>query len=302
MRFKRNKRFRLYIDVVTREILLKAKRANTHDDFESCGLRKNVLIVGGSMIYHGAPILSALSALVAAPTSFVYTAVPRSNADVTRQLLVNSAVLPLPDRKLTSKSVDQLLHALPSETPDVAAIGMGMNLFDSKALADLVDRLLSAKTKLVLDASALVPEILGAISQTSTIITPHAGEYKRLFLQSAGTTKDELQSNVRRTAKDHGLTIVLKGWMNVISDGDTIAAIPRSTPAMTVGGAGDVLAGLIAGLLTQIESEFHSSRLAVYLNGLAATRAHRRVGLHMIATDLIEELPKVLQDYDDGDA
>lgn len=291
----------MHIDVITREILLKAKRVDTHDDF-SCGLRKNMLIVGGSMIYHGAPILSTLSALVAGPTSFVYTAVPRSNVDATRRLLINSAVLPLPEGQLTFKSVGRLLHVLLPKTPDVAAIGMGMSLSDSKPLIDLVNRLLSAKTRLVLDASALVPEIMGAISQTNTIITPHPGEYKRLFLQSAGTTKDEVQSNVRRKAKDYGLTIVLKGWINVISDGDTIAAIPRSTPAMTVGGTGDVLAGLIAGLLTQIESEFYSSCLAVYLNGLAAMRAHRRIGLHMIATDLIDELPKVLHDYEDRDA
>ena len=110
---------------------------------------------------------------------------------------------------------------------------------------------------------------------------------------------DEAQSNVHRLAKDYGITIVWKGEINIISDGDKIAAIPRSTPAMTVGGTGDVLAGLITGLLTRIESsEFNSSILAVYLNGLAATRAYRRKGLHMIATDLIAQLPRVLRDYD----
>ena len=269
----------------------------TYDGFDYREPRKNVLIVGGSMIYHGAPILSALSALVASPTAAVYAAVPRLNVDVTRRLLINSVVLPLPDQQLTSKSVAHLLHVLLPEKPDIAAIGMGMGLSNMKALTDLVNGLIRTRTKLVLDASALVPEILGTISQTGTTVTPHAGEYKRLFQQSAGNSINEAQSNVRRLARDYGITIVLKGQINIISDGDKIAAIPRSTPAMTVGGTGDVLAGLIAGLLTRIESEFQSTSLAVYLNGLAAMRAYRRIGLHMIATDLIEQLPKVLRDY-----
>jgi ADP-dependent NAD(P)H-hydrate dehydratase len=272
-------------------------RMGMHNDFDYRESRKKVLIVGGSMIYHGAPILSALSAEVSSLTAAVYVAVPRLNADVTRRLLINSVVLPLPDQQLTSKSVAHLLHILLPETPDIAAIGMGMNLSNLRALTDLVDELTERKTRIVLDASALVPEILGTISQTGTIVTPHAGEYKRLFQEAAGDLIDEMRSNVLRLAKDYGITIVLKGQINVISDGDRITTIPRSTPAMTVGGTGDVLTGLIAGLLTQIKSEFQSSSLAVYLNGLAAMRA-RRIGLHMIATDLLEELPKVLQDYD----
>ena len=273
-------------------------RIGMYDDFDYREPRKKVLIVGGSMIYHGAPILSALSVQVSSPTAAVYVAIPRINSDVTRRLLINSVVLPLPDQQLTSKSVAHLLHVLLPEKPDIAAIGMGMGLSNMKALTDLVNGLIRTRTKLVLDASALVPEILGTISQTGTIVTPHAGEYKRLFQQPAGDLIDEKRSNVQRLAKDYGITIVLKGQVNVISNGDRIATIPRSTPAMTVGGTGDVLTGLIAGLLTQIESEFQSSSLAVYLNGLAARRAQRRIGLHMIATDLLEELPKVFQGYD----
>ncbi|HJY10263.1 MAG TPA: NAD(P)H-hydrate dehydratase, partial [Nitrososphaeraceae archaeon] len=72
----------------------------------------------------------------------------------------------------------------------------------------------------------------------------------------------------------------------------------RSTPAMTVGGTGDVLAGLVAALYSKINSPFDASALAVYFNGLAAYIASEQVGLHMVASDLIEYLPKVMMPFD----
>src|SRR5439155_1268431 len=82
------------------------------------------------------------------------------------------------------------------------------------------------------------PQIVNEISNTRSIVTPHAGEYKRLFGHDPGTTKSEMTSNVRKLAKEYGIIVVLKGSLNVISDGEQTAIIKRSTPAMTVGGSG----------------------------------------------------------------
>jgi NAD(P)H-hydrate epimerase len=261
---------------------------------------KKVLIAGGSGIYHGAPILSSLSARTAGSNIVVTIAIPHINETVTRILSTGSIVVPLPDEKLTSKSVGHLLRFLMQDRQDSAAIGMGMHLSTADPLKRLVKELLQCNTRPVLDASALVPEILGTVSQTKTVLTPHPGEYKRLFNEPAGTTESEIKSSVLKKAKDHGIIIVLKGSVNIISDGDQLVAIPRSTPAMTVGGTGDVLSGLIAGLLTrtQINSEFDACRIAVYLNGIAAMKAFKKIGLHMLATDLIEELPEVMEEYE----
>jgi ADP-dependent NAD(P)H-hydrate dehydratase len=177
---------------------------------------------------------------------------------------------------------------------------MGLGLSKPSVLVELIQQLLNLKTKLVLDASALIPDILDAISHTGIIVTPHAGEFKRLFKEHPGNTLEEIKSNLHKLAKDYGLTIVLKGWANVISDGDKIVVVKRSTPAMTVGGTGDVLSGLIAGLLTRNDSAFEASVLAVSLNGNAAMRVYKRVGLHMVATDLIKELPSVLRDFEEN--
>jgi NAD(P)H-hydrate epimerase len=173
---------------------------------------------------------------------------------------------------------------------------MGMSL-EQEAIVTLVKKLKEAGTKILLDASALIPEIVNEISNTCSIVTPHAGEYKRLFGRDTGTTKSEMTSNVRKTAKEYGIIIVLKGWLNVISDGEQTAILKRSTPAMTVGGTGDVLSGLAAGLLAKMKP-FDAALVAIYLNGLAGSLAFKRSGLHIIATDLVDILSTVMKPFD----
>lgn len=256
-----------------------------------------VLVVGGSRIYHGAPILASIAALRSG-TDLVFTAVPKSNIIAVRAYSPDIIALPLPDDKLTSGLVNRLMAMLPKK-PHAAAIGMGMSIAKPEALVSLIRQLRNAEIKLLLDASALIPEILREIAGTGTIVTPHAGEYKRLFEKHPGTNEDVQTSTVQTAAKEYGITIVLKGSVNIISDGisEHTAVIKRSTPAMTVGGVGDILSGLTVGLLTKYSS-FNASILGVFLNGVAASLAYERVGLHMVATDIIEDLPNAIKPFD----
>ena len=256
-----------------------------------------VLVVGGSRIYHGAPILASIAA-IRSGTVLVFTAVPKSNIIAVRAYSPDIIALPLPDDKLTSGLVNRLMAMLPKK-PHAAAIGMGMSIAKPEALVSLIRQIRNAEIKLLLDASALIPEILREIAGTGTIVTPHAGEYKRLFEKHPGTNEDVQTSTVQTDAKDYGITIVLKGSVNIISDGvsEYTAVIKRSTPAMTVGGMGDVLSGLTVGLLTKYSS-FNASILGVFLNGVAASLAYERVGLHMVATDVIEDLPNAMKPFD----
>ena len=257
-----------------------------------------VLVIGGNRIYHGAPILASMAALRSG-ANLVYTAVPRSNIIAVRSFSPNIIALPLPDDKLTVRSANRLISMLPKKA-DTAAIGMGMSIPKPEALVALIRQLKNDGTKLLLDASALIPIILKEISGTNTIITPHAGEYKRIFAaENISITEKEQISDIQRLAKQYGITIILKGWFNLVSDSNNeqVAVIKRTTPAMTVGGTGDVLSGLVAGLLTK-SKPFDASILGVYFNGVAASLAYKRVGLHMVATDLIEDLPKVMKPFD----
>jgi ADP-dependent NAD(P)H-hydrate dehydratase len=265
-----------------------------------------VLVVGGSKIYHGAPLLSSLAALRAG-ADLVYTAVPESIALAIRSFSPNLIVLPLPDDDFTLDSAKRLLNILPKKVNTIA-MGMGMHIRNPDALIYLINELKNSETKLILDASSLIPAILPHISKTDTVVTPHAGEYERLFKNEKqgneddvgpGNTVEEQILNTNMMASKYGITIVLKGYHCIICNGSRTAVIKRTTPAMTVGGSGDVLSGVIATLLAKVKDDpFAASILAVYLNGIAAGLAYKRVGLHMVATDMIEELANAMKPYD----
>ncbi len=254
-----------------------------------------VLILGGSRIYHGAPILSSLAALKSG-IDLVYTAIPKINISASRSMSPDLIFLPLPDDKLTMGSAHKLFSLLPKKVQS-AGIGMGMSITKTESLCYLIRKLLEDKTNLILDASSLIPAVLPEIINTKSIVTPHAGEFKRLFGESAGLSRSEQISNVICKSKEYGIVIVLKGYWNIISDGDNVTVIDRTTPAMTIGGTGDILSGLIAGFLTK-NNPFESSILGLYFNGLAGLKLFDKYGLHIVASDLLNELPIVMKSYD----
>ena len=255
-----------------------------------------VLVVGGSYIYHGAPILSSLAALRAG-SDLVYTSVPKINAQSTRALSPNLIVLPLVDSKLTRGSANKLLGQIPHGL-DSATIGMGLAVKDLESLKTLLKPLLNRDVKLSLDASALVSGILPLVSNQNVVVTPHSGEFKRLFGEVPSNTMKERTKLVEKYAKKHELTILLKGPTDIISDSKKTFLNPKKTPAMTVGGTGDVLSGITAAFLSRNNNSIESASAAAFVNGLAGKQVQRKLGLHMTASDLIDVLPAILKPFD----
>ena len=255
-----------------------------------------ILVLGGSYFYHGAPILSSLAALRCG-TDLVYTCVPKINVQATRAISPNLIVLPLVDAKLTRGAVHKLLGVIPKEL-DSATIGMGLAIQDIEALKLLVTSLLNQDVRLSLDASALVNDILPLIKDKKVVVTPHAGEFKRLFRELPPETKKERISTVERHAKENGLTILLKGPTDIVSDGQTTYLNVKNTPAMTVGGTGDVLSGVVAGILSKNRNPLEAAAAAVFVNGKAGMLAQRRHGLHIVATDLLEFISEAMKPFD----
>src|SRR6185437_3336455 len=239
-----------------------------------------VLIVGGSRLYHGAPLLSSVAALISG-TDLVYTAIPKINLISSKTFSPNMIFLPLPDDKLTMGSARKLLSIMPKKVHS-SAIGMGLGISKMNSLCFLIHSLLEEKTRLLLDASSLVPDVLKEIINTKSVVTPHAGEFKRLFNVDVGQCKDDQINVVIKKAREYGIVIVLKGYWNIVSDGERICVIERSTPSMTVGGTGDILSGLISGFLTKNDS-FESSILGLFFNGLAGLNLYNKLGLHLMA-------------------
>jgi NAD(P)H-hydrate epimerase len=255
-----------------------------------------VLVVGGSYIYHGAPILSSIAALRCG-TDLVYTSVPKINVSATRAISPNLIVIPLVDQKLTRGAVNKLLGAIPRNL-DSATIGMGLAVQEKNALLLLIKSLLDRDVRLSLDASALIPEILPLLSDKNVVVTPHAGEFKRLFGDIPSNSNKERISLVEKNAKDNGVTILLKGSTDVISDGKKTFLYTKKIPAMTVGGTGDVLSGLTAGMLAKNRNPLESATTATFINGLAGMAVQKKLGLHMTSMDLLDEIPNVMKPFD----
>ncbi len=255
------------------------------------------LVVGGSYMYHGAPVLSSLAALRTG-TDLVYTAVPKNNVQSTRSISPDLIVIPLADSKLTRGSVNKLLGQIPKDL-DSATIGMGLAIQDVEALKILVKSLLDREVRLSLDASALVKSILPIIKGKNVVVTPHSGEFYRLFGEEIPHEK-KLQANfIEKIAKKYSVTILLKGQTDIISDGTrTFLNSKTDSCAMTVGGTGDVLSGIICGLLSRNRNPLESSAAAAYLNGLAGKFVQRKIGIHMVATDLLDALPYISKPFD----
>lgn len=255
-----------------------------------------VLVVGGSYIYHGAPILSSIAALKCG-TDLVYTSVPKINVTPTRSISPNLIVIPLVDQKLTLGAVNKLIGALPRNLHS-ATIGMGLAIQEKNSLLHFVKSLLDRDVRLSLDASALIPDVLPLLANKNVVVTPHAGEFSRLFGESPTNSKNERINLVEKKAKEFGITVLLKGATDIISNGSITYLNEKKTPAMTVGGTGDVLSGLVAGLLSVNRNPLESAAAATFINGLAGKSAQKRLGLHMTSMDLLDEIPIVMKPFD----
>ena len=255
-----------------------------------------VLVIGGSYIYHGAPILSSLAALRCG-TDLVYTSVPKINVTPTRAISPNLIVIPLVDQKLTLGAVKKLVGALPRNLHS-ATIGMGLAIQEKNSLLHLVESLLNRDVRLSLDASALIPEVLPLLANKNVVITPHTGEFRRLFGDTPSDSKNERIQLVEKHALDNGVTILLKGPTDIISNGNTTYLCQKNTPAMTVGGTGDVLSGLVAGLLSNNRNSLESAAAAAFICGLTGKQVQEKLGLHMTSMDLIDAIPSIMKPFD----
>jgi NAD(P)H-hydrate epimerase len=255
-----------------------------------------VLVIGGSYFYHGAPVLSSLAALRCG-TDLVYTCVPKINVTPTRAISPNLIVIPLVDQKLTLGAVKKLVGALPRNLHS-ATIGMGLAIQEKNSLLHLVKSLLDRDVRLSLDASALIPEVLPILAHKNVVVTPHAGEFKRLFGDIPSDSNIERIKLVEENALKYGITVLLKGPTDIISDGKITYLCEKNTPAMTVGGTGDVLSGLVAGLLSTNRNSLESAAAASYICGLAGKEVQEKLGLHMTSMDLIDSIPAAMKPFD----
>ncbi|MCS7116040.1 MAG: NAD(P)H-hydrate dehydratase [Nitrososphaerota archaeon] len=254
-----------------------------------------VCVVGGSKFHHGAPFLTA-SAALRSGVDLVYIAVPQVISLAIRALSPNFIVIPYPDAKLTVGCANRLLKWLPKV--DSLALGSGMSRQKATGMCILVRELLWKGVKVLLDGEALVHDVVKEIINKPSIVTLHTDEFERLFGAKLGDSIDERVEVVKKKALEYGITILLKGVVDIISNGDKVTLNRRRSPLLSVIGTDNVLSGLVVGLMARGYSPFDAAVIGAFVNGLVEERVVEKFGLHVAATDLIDELPNILKTFD----
>jgi len=254
-----------------------------------------VCVVGGSRLYHGAPFLCGTGAMRSG-VDLVFIAVPASIATPIRALSPDFIVVPLPDSKLTRGNVSKLLAWVPEV--DAFAVGPGLGPQKGEAVAQALNQMKGEGRSLVVDADALRHEVLPSLKGANSVVTPHAREFERLFGERL---PEDLEGRVRvvsSRAKEAGVTVLLKGPTDVISDGARVGLNDVHSAAMTVGGTGDVLTGITAGLVAKKVPPFEAACAAAYINGAAGVEAVQHLGLHITASDVANQIANVMKQFD----
>lgn len=262
------------------------------------GQNGRVLVIGGGP-FTGAPVLSAMAALRTG-ADLTSIAAPKDAARTIASFSPNLIVHPIESKSFLSMQDVNRVTALFGQV-DSVLIGPGLG--DQKETKEVVLKIISqavnTKKKLVIDADAIKPlyDHYEILHDSKAVITPHSQEFTKLTGEKLSSDLVEKKNQVLEWAKKIEATIFLKGPTDIISDGTSIRLNTVHNPAMTVGGTGDVLAGIIAALLAKNNSPMTAARIAAFLNGEAGNKAFKEFSYGLLATDIIEKIPWVLRKY-----
>jgi NAD(P)H-hydrate epimerase len=128
------------------------------------------------------------------------------------------------------------------------------------------------------------------------VLTPHSGEYTILTGKKLPEDLNAKTEHVRKTAEDLEAVVLLKGATDIVSDDRRVKLNFTGNPGMTVGGTGDVLSGIVGALLAQKVDAFEAAVAGAFVNGAAGDFVFAEKDSHMVATDLVEWIPKALND------
>ena len=258
------------------------------------GNNGRVLIIGGSKNYSGAPALAGMAALKSG-VDMVYIAAPEIVASDIRSYAPDFIVRTLSKNYISIDDVEPILKL--EESLDSVLIGCGLGRDEETINA--VRKILSQLRKpLVIDADALhmldKKTILSMKNnKKQVVLTPHANEFKALTGQKIPYKLEDKIQTVKTFSEDLNAVILLKGVIDVISNGRKFRLNRTGNQGMTVGGTGDCLAGLAAGIMAQGNTPFESAYLAAFINGNAGDLAFKEFGYNFTASELTKFIPQV---------
>ena len=255
----------------------------------------HLLVIGGSKKYSGSPSFNALAALRSG-VDLVTIAAPERAANIAATFSPDIIAYPLKGDYLSKKHLPEIRKIL-GEKIGAVAIGGGLERSDSifdavKAIHNLT------RVPFVFDADAIHAIRAKKIKLRShDVITPHAKEFRVLSGREVPDDEEKRKKIVKEAAFFLGCTVLLKGHVDIISDGKKVKTVKKGKDAvyLTKGGTGDTLTGICGSLLAQYYDSFDSAYYSAKINGLAGELAAKEKLCGVLASDLAEKIPEALK-------
>ncbi|BCU69225.1 NAD(P)H-hydrate dehydratase [Stygiolobus caldivivus] len=251
-----------------------------------------VLVIGGSYTFSGAPTLSALASLRTG-ADLVYVASPEETARIIAGFSPNLITIKLKGRNISPESLEELKPWISRADVVVVGPGMGMEPETVEASKLIVNYLKSTNKPAVIDADALKANA-GIGLYPNAVITPHIGEFKIFFGEQVKESIKERVKQVVEASRKCNCVVLMKGYIDIISNGTEFRLNKTGNPGLAVGGTGDTLTGIVATFMAQKIDPFTAAYIGVFVNSLAGSLAYRKLGEHIVATDIVKHIPEVL--------
>ncbi|HYM40288.1 MAG TPA: NAD(P)H-hydrate dehydratase [Thermoplasmata archaeon] len=258
------------------------------------GQNGSLLIIAGGP-FTGAPALVAMGAL-GMGADLVHIATPALAAEIVASYSPNFIVHPLVGHRLLNEDLEVILDL--AAKADAIAIGPGLG--DAVGTLATVRAVIKGVDKpIVFDADAIraVGQEPTILARKRAVATPHSREFTALTGKTLPDAVEEKAKMVQEAARVLGITILLKGHVDIVSDGARTKLNYTGNPGMTVGGTGDVLCGAVGGLLCKGVAPFDAARLGAFSNGFAGDLAFKVKSYGLTATDVADNLGRVLAEF-----
>ena len=252
------------------------------------------LLLCGSRGFTGAATLAAMGALRVG-AGLVYLAVPESIYAIEAIKLTEPIVYPLPDEngKYAEAAIPAIRELMQGKNTILIGPGMGQSV-GTAAVTCMVLKEFQGTVILDADGINVIRDHIDVLRERTspTILTPHDGEFVRI---GGKITEDRIES-ATALANDLGVIVLLKGHRTIITDGVTCYVNTTGNPGMATGGSGDVLSGMIAGLVGQGIAPIQAAACSAWLHGAAGDICSDQLGQYsMLPSDMLDVLPRLLK-------
>jgi len=255
-----------------------------------------LLVIGGSQIFSGAPTLVSLAALRTG-VDIVYLVAPEKTAYAISSISPDLIAVKIKGENLNPANVGTIKSCIGKVDAVVMGPGLGLNPETIKFVKECVDEVEKAKKPLLLDADGLKAFAkFKRPLKVPFVLTPHTGEYTILTGEELPENQEERVLTIQKTAKKLNAIVLVKGKVDIVCDAERSKINFTGNPGMTVGGTGDVLSGIVGGLMAKKVDAFEAAVAGAFVNGAAGDFVANEIGFHMVATDIIDWIPYVLED------